>query len=77
MLTQSYRNRRHAVFASVKIPDHHVLRKGQAGSSGELRMRIFTWRAANLHHQGQKCTQHVPFCRKKNKNRVRVGAEVN
>lgn len=41
------------------IPDHHVLRECQTGSSGELLVGEASWGAAHFHQQGQKCTQQV------------------
>lgn len=41
------------------LPDHHVLRECQAGSSGELRVGIASWGAADSYQQGKECTQQV------------------
>lgn len=41
------------------IPDHHVLRECQTGSSGELLVGEASWGAAHFHQQGQKRTQQV------------------
>lgn len=41
------------------LPDHHILREGQASSSGELRVGITSWGAADFHQQRKECTQQV------------------
>lgn len=45
------------------LPNHHELGEGEAGGSGELGMRISARRAAHLHQQRQKHTEHVSFCK--------------